>query len=49
MPIPGFAWGAIGHEVICEIAHQELTPAARATVEALIERDNEFGLFAKSL
>jgi hypothetical protein len=29
MPIPAFAWGAIVHEVICEIALQELTPAAR--------------------
>jgi hypothetical protein len=48
MPIPAFAWGAIGHEVICEIAFRELMPAARAKVEALIERDNEFGLFAKS-
>jgi hypothetical protein len=45
IPTPAFAWGAIGHEVICEIAFQELTPAARAKVEALIERDNEFNLF----
>jgi hypothetical protein len=45
---PVLAWGAIGHEVICEIAFQELTPAAREKVNALIERDNEFSLFAKS-
>ncbi len=48
IPTPAFAWCAIGQEVICEIAFQELTPAARAKVEALIERDNEFDLFAKS-
>jgi hypothetical protein len=28
IPTPALAWGAIGHEVICEITFQELTPAA---------------------
>jgi hypothetical protein len=48
IPTPVLAWGAIGHEVICEIAFLELTPAAREKVKALIERDDEYSLFAKS-
>jgi hypothetical protein len=48
IPTPVLAWGAIGHEIICEIAFQELTPAARGQVKALIERDDEYSLFAKS-
>ena len=48
IPTPVLAWGAIGHEVICEVAFQELTPPARAKVKALIERDDEYKLFSKS-
>ena len=45
---PALAWGPIAHEAICEIAYQELTPVARAKVNALIKRDPEFRLFSKS-
>ena len=45
---PVLAWGPVAHEAICEIAYQELTPAARAKVNALIKRDPEYRLFSKS-
>jgi hypothetical protein len=47
-PTPALAWGAVGHEVICEIAFQELTQRAREKLKVLIERDDEYRLFAKS-
>lgn len=42
------AWGDLGHEVVCQIAFQELTPQARSAVRALIANDPEFKTFAKS-
>ena len=42
------AWGRTGHEVVCEIAYQELTPAARSEVNALMRLDPEFRLFSRS-
>jgi hypothetical protein len=38
-PTPVLAWGAEGHEIVAEIARQELTPAARAQVAALLGSD----------
>lgn len=43
-----FAWGDLGHEVVCEIAFQELKPSAQAEVMELIQTDPEFRTFAKS-
>jgi hypothetical protein len=43
-----FAWGDLGHEVVCEIAFQELTPSARAAVVELMALDSEFRIFAKA-
>lgn len=48
VPTHVLGWGAVGHEVICQIAFEELTPPARAKVMALIKRDDEYRLFAKS-
>ena len=45
---PALAWGPVAHEAICEIAYQELTPAAQAKVNALIKLDPEYRLFSKS-
>lgn len=35
-PIPAFAWGAQGHEIVAAIALQELSPQARAQVVRLL-------------
>ena len=35
-PVPAFAWGAQGHEIIATIAVQYLTPRARAQVAKLL-------------
>ena len=43
-----YAWGDTGHEIICEIAFQELTPQARAQVKQLLQRDPDFTLFSKA-
>jgi hypothetical protein len=43
-----YAWGDTGHEIICEIAFQELTPQARAQVRKLLQQDPDFTLFSKA-
>jgi len=43
-----YAWGDTGHQLICEIAFQELTPQARARVIQLLQRDPDFKLFSKA-
>jgi hypothetical protein len=42
------AWGDVGHQIICEIAFQELTPQVRTTITQLLQRDPEFSTFASS-
>ncbi len=39
MPERGYGWGDLAHQVICEIAFQELTPPARGEVKRLIQQD----------
>jgi hypothetical protein len=43
-----FAWGDVGHKIVCELAYLELTPAAKAKVDALIALDPKFRTFATS-
>jgi hypothetical protein len=43
-----WAWGDVGHKVVCEIAFQELTDRARAEVVRLIRKDAEFRVFSES-
>ena len=43
-----FAWGDLGHKVICEIAFRLVQPDTRAAVRRLIETDAEFKTFADS-
>jgi hypothetical protein len=43
-----YAWGDTGHEIICEIAFQELTPQARTQVRQLLQQDPDFTLFSKA-
>src|SRR3954468_23419039 len=35
-PLPAFAWGPEGHEIVALMAMRELTPAARAQVTRLL-------------
>ena len=41
-----FAWGDLGHKVICEIALRRVAPATRARVEELISGDADYKSFA---
>ncbi len=45
---PASAWGPAGHQLVCEIAFQELGDEAREEVKALIRRDPDFDTFAAS-
>ena len=42
------AWGDVAHEVICEIAYQELAPEARSAVRGLMALDPGYRTFAKA-
>lgn len=42
------SWGDAGHELICEIAFQEMGDLAREEVKRLIRLDREFSTFARS-
>jgi hypothetical protein len=46
LPQPADAWGDRGHRIICEIALQELTPAAKHEVSRLMALDTEFTSFS---
>jgi hypothetical protein len=43
-----YAWGDTRHEIICEVAFQELTPQARTQVRQLLQEDPDFSLFSKA-
>lgn len=38
-PPPAYAWGNVGHQVVCEIAWQRLTPGARQMVREIRQGD----------
>lgn len=38
---PAFAWGALGHRLVADLAADELTPATRAAVAKLLEGEKE--------
>jgi hypothetical protein len=42
-PLPPVVWGGEGHRIVCEIAWQRLTPAARALVTAIRAADPDSG------
>jgi len=46
MPSAAFAWGDIGHRVICQIAYKELKPEIKARVDALVAIDLKFRTYA---
>ena len=46
MPSSAFAWGDVGHRVICQIAYDELRPEIKARVDALVAIDPKFRTFA---
>lgn len=41
-----WAWGPVGHEVVCEIAFQELEGRARREVGRLVHLDDEYATFS---
>ena len=43
-----YAWGDAGHQIICEIAFQELNPQAQTEVKRLIQQDPDFSTFSTS-
>ena len=45
---PAHAFGKTGHEIVCEIAFQELTSNARAAVVTLIDLDGPGSTFSKA-
>jgi hypothetical protein len=45
MSSPAFAWGDIGHRVVCQIAYEELKPEIKARVDALVAIDPKFRTF----
>jgi hypothetical protein len=48
VPSIALSWGEDGHRVVCQIAFDELTPAARTEVNRLLELDADFDSFAES-
>ena len=48
LPAAALAWGEDGHRVVCQIAYDELTEAARAEVDRLLALDADFDSFAES-
>ena len=40
VPVPALAWGGDGHRIVCAIAWDEMKPAAREKVEALLQIDD---------
>ena len=46
--VQAWAWGDVGHKVVCEIAFHELNPKALAEVTRLIKKDPQFAAFADS-
>lgn len=47
-PSQTHAWGDLGHQIICEIAFQELKRPALTNVKLLLRNDEEFKLFSKA-
>ena len=46
IPMQAHAWGGTGHEVVCEIAYQELNAAVRREVGRLIHLDPDYPTFS---
>ena len=48
LPVPLFAWGAVGHHAICQMAYEELATGVRAEVDRLMAQDPDYEDFATS-
>ena len=46
LPSFAWAWGPIGHEVVCEIAYQELDRSVQREVGRLVHLDEEYSTFS---
>ena len=47
-PAVAFGWGETGHQVVCQIAFDELTATAQREVERLLDLDPDFESFVES-
>ena len=47
-PPAAHAWGGVGHEIVCEIAFDELTDQARREVIRLMRQDSEYETFREA-
>ena len=43
---PSWAWGDLGHKIICEIALSRVKPATRSEIDKLMQTDTEFSSFS---
>ena len=43
---PSWAWGDLGHKIICEIAVSRVKPATRSEIDKLMQTDTEFSSFS---
>jgi hypothetical protein len=43
-----FAWGDLGHKVICEIALRRISSATKLEIDKLIQTDTEYSSFAEA-
>jgi len=43
-----FAWGDVGHTVVCEIAFRLAAPETRAEIRQLIQTDSRYDFFSES-
>jgi hypothetical protein len=49
LPVPAFAWGAIGHMAVAYVAYQKLTPAAQARVRDLLKLNPDYAKWDKQV
>lgn len=49
LPLPLFAWGAIGHMTVAYVAYQKLTPAVKARVRDLLKLNPDYDKWEKQI
>lgn len=49
LPLPLFAWGAIGHMTVAYVAYQNLTPAAKARIRDLLKLNPDYEKWEKQI
>jgi hypothetical protein len=46
IPGPAWAWGDLGHKIICEIALRSVAPSTRTEIQNLMQADPDYASFA---